>query len=132
MGTFGVELGRNIVRAKKASHRVISMSIEQMITLAQLPVSQGGRMPILTGRLQASLRVQLMGGGATFQGLGAQYPAMRAMAEGEVVRIRWMAPYASFQEKGWKGNVGKHFASNATAQLPRLLRMNAERVNNGE
>jgi hypothetical protein len=129
MGTFGVELGRNVVRAKKASHAVIALSIEQMITLAQLPIHQGGRMPILTGALRASLRIQLMGSGAMFQGLGAQYPAMRAMANRDVVRIRWMARYASFQEKGWKGNVGKHFASNATAQFPRLLRINTERFN---
>jgi hypothetical protein len=131
MGTFGVELGRNIVRAKKASHEVIALSLQQTVTLAQLPIYQGGRMPILTGFLRSSIRIQLMRSGATFQGLGAQYPAMRAMTNGEPVRIQWMARYASFQEKGWKGNAGKHFVTNALNQFPRYLRINTERYNNG-
>jgi hypothetical protein len=67
MGTFGVELGRNIVRAKKASHEVIALSLQQTVTLAQLPIYQGGRMPILTGFLRSSIRIQLMRSGATFQ-----------------------------------------------------------------
>ena len=121
---------------------IFRQSLRELIAIAQLPVEAGGSLPTATGLLRASMTVTANGGylptlqpmtraEATAYAAGrpeGNSEAVDTATPGDVVLIQWLAGYAALIEYGGGGQRGRHFASFAAANWPRIVSETAQRV----
>ena len=131
--TFAAQIGDFVEKTERNLNAVFKQSAGEVFEIAQTPKSAGGRMPIDTGILRASLKMSL-NGQPTGQGEAA-YIATVARAEfGDVVRGEYTVDYAMRQEYGFVGTdslgreynqKGNFFVGNAVGQWQNIVTKNA-------
>ena len=129
MGTFTAQIKAFTDRAHEKLEAVVKQSAQEVFSIAQTPVAQGGRMPVDTGFLRNSLVAEL--NGATVSGgVDAYVLAVASMDLGDVVFGGWTANYARFQEYGAQGREGRFFMLGAAQQWQAIVARNAEAIRN--
>lgn len=134
-------------KTKAQMQAVLGASIQDVMDIAELPVANGGRMPVDTGALINSVATELNGrllGAAseTPDKSGAKSKANIAllvaeMQPGDEARIGWTAAHAMRQHEGFIGEdsagrtfnqEGKRWIDGAAAQWPQIVERNAKRL----
>ena len=129
MSTFTAQIKGFTDRAKEKIEAVVKQSAQEVFSIAQTPVAQGGRMPVDTGFLRNSLVAEL--NGATVAGGADAYVlAVAGMDLGDVIFGGWTAEYARFQEYGTSRMAGNYFMLGAAQQWQAIVARNAEIVRN--
>lgn len=133
---FAAQIAELAEKSIEQQRAVISASIQDVIEAAQLPVAQGGRMPVDTGALRNSLVSELNGSEVA---RGAEsYTLVAAQIEpGDTARFGWTAEYSLRVEYGFVGEdslgrtynqQGKFFVEGAAAQWQGIVAKNAGRL----
>lgn len=123
-------------KALENAELVLKASAQELVSIAQTPEAQGGRMPVDTGFLRNSLVSGL--NGAMNQGGGDSYGlTIAGMKLGDTAQFAWVAAYARRLEYGFTGQDspgrnysqgGRHFVGSAAAQWQRIVAENAAKV----
>ncbi|MBO0141505.1 hypothetical protein JZX87_10055 [Agrobacterium sp. Ap1] len=115
---------------KERMRDVFAEAVQDVVEMAQLEKSKGGRMPNrITGTLINSLASGLNG---TFANTGedSYIVTLAGLKLGDVARFAWTAPYARRLELGFTGtdslgrnyaHPGNHFVGAAAAQFPQRV-----------
>ena len=134
--TFTTQIGAFRDKTKAQMRAVLSASVQDVVGAAQLPVAQGGRMPVDTGFLRNSL-VSELNGAQVAQGAGSYTLAAASIEPGDVARFGWTAEYALRIENGFVGQdamgrnfnqQGRHFVEGAAAQWPGIVAANVGKL----
>lgn len=130
---FAAQIAELAEKTLEQQRAVMSASIQDVIEAAQLPVAQGGRMPVDTGFLRNSL-VSELNGSKVAEG-PESYTLVAAQIEpGDTARFGWPAEYAMRIEYGFVGEdslgrtfnqQGKFFVEGAAAQWQEIVAKNA-------
>ena len=91
--SFFAQLSEIADRTEDRMHRVAQASIQDVMTIAQTTVAQGGAMPVDTGFLRNSL-VSSLDGSDVAQGEDSYTLAIAGMQLGQPMRFAWTAEYA--------------------------------------
>lgn len=127
MSSFTAQIKAFADRSKEKIEAVVKQSAQEVFSIAQTPIAQGGRMPVDTGFLRNSLVAEL--NGATVAGGADAYTlAVAGMEIGDVIFGGWTANYARFQEYGTSTFAGNHFMLAAAQQWQAIVARNAELV----
>lgn len=134
---FAAQIAELAGKTLEQQRAVLSASVQDVIEAAQLPVAQGGRMPVDTGFLRNSLVSELNGSKVAEGAEG--YTLVSAQIEpGDTARFGWTAEYAMRMEYGFVGEdslgrtfnqQGKFFVEGAAAQWQGIVAKNAARLN---
>ena len=90
-------------RAKRNVRAIVLQSIQDVSERAQLPVAQGGRMPVgKTGFLRNSYQAGIKGS-TSLTGPTAYIAALAGFEVGQTFQAGWKAPYARRIERGFVG-----------------------------
>lgn len=108
---------------------VVKQSAQDMYSIAQTPVAQGGRMPVDTGFLRNSF-VSGLNGTTNLTGPDAYVTAIAGMELGDTVFGGWTAEYARYVEDGAMGRPGRFYALGAAQEWQRLVEINAQKARN--
>lgn len=111
---FAVQVRASTERTKRRADYVWREANRKMIAAAQTPATAGGRMPIKTGFLQNSL-VTTIRGSTSLMGAYAFNEVINRSKAGHHLSYRWIAPYARFQNNGYLGRPGWHWAETAAS-----------------
>lgn len=129
MSSFIAQIKAFADKSKEKIEAVVKQSAQEVFSIAQTPIAQGGRMPVDTGFLRNSLIAEL--NGATVAGGADAYTlAIAGMDLGDVVFGGWTADYARFQEYGTSTFAGNFFMLSAAQQWQAIVAKNAELVRN--
>jgi hypothetical protein len=129
VSTFTAQIKGFTDRAKEKIEAVVKQSAQEVFSIAQTPVAQGGRMPVDTGFLRNSLIAEL--NGARVSGGGDAYVlAVAGMDLGDVIFAGWTAEYARFQEYGTSNFPGRFYMLGAAQQWQAIVAKNAEAIRN--
>ncbi|MCH9665265.1 MAG: hypothetical protein K0U41_05395 [Gammaproteobacteria bacterium] len=101
---------------------IIDISIE-----ANLPTTQGGRMPVVTGKLRESICATSDAG--SFTGSTGFTAAITQASPLSSIRVGWNAPYATAVEFGTGSTSPRAFARGATLGWQATVELNARKVN---
>lgn len=93
MGTFTADLSRFADLTEDKLRRVMQASIQDVLTIAQTTVAQGGSMPVDTGFLRNSL-VSELDGSEVARGGDSFVLTIAQMQIGQTSRFAWTAVYA--------------------------------------
>lgn len=129
MSSFTAQIKAFTERSKEKIEAVVKQSAQEVFSIAQTPIAQGGRMPKDTGFLQGSL-VSEINGAVVGEGTDSYTLAIAGMEIGDVVFAGWTAKYARHQEYGAQGRAGNFFMLNAAQQWQAIVARNAELVRN--
>jgi hypothetical protein len=129
VSTFTAQIKTFTDRAKEKTEAVVKQSAQEVFSIAQTPIAQGGRMPKDTGFLQGSL-VSELNGARVGKGTDSYVLAVAGMELGDVIFAGWTANYARFQEYGTSGMAGNFFMLAAAQQWQAIVARNAEIVRN--
>lgn len=136
MTTFTVQMQAFRDKTKAQMRAALSASVQDVISEAQRPEAQGGRMPVDTGFLRGSL-VSELNGAKIAEGADSYTLAAAQIEPGDVARFGWTAEYARRMELGFVGTdskgrtynqSGRHFVEGAAAQWPAIVERNAARL----
>lgn len=137
--TFTAQLGAFRDKTKAQMKAVLSESVQDVISIAQTPVAQGGRMPVDTGTLRNSLLSEL-NGAQLGEGPMSYTIVAETMEPGDIARFGWggaASAYAMRQHEGFVGEdslgrsynqPGKHWIDGAAAQWPAIVAANVGRL----
>jgi Bacteriophage HK97-gp10, putative tail-component len=129
VGTFTAQIKAFADRSKEKIEAVVKQSAQEVFSIAQTPIGQGGRMPVDTGFLRNSLAAEL--NGATVGGGADAYVlAVAGMELGDVIFAGWTANYARFQEYGTSAMAGNFYMLGAAQQWQAIVARNAEAIRN--
>ena len=92
-GRFAADLSRFAEMSEAKMRRVMQQSLQDVLTVAQRPVAQGGDMPVRDGFLRNSL-VSELDGAEIAQGADSFVLAIAQMEIGQTSRFAWTAAYA--------------------------------------
>ena len=108
--------------------RVAKQSIQDVVTIAQTPVSKGGNMPVDTGFLRNSLTSQA--GGSVSAGGDDYILTIAGMRLGDDARFAWSAEYAIARhyKPSSFGQGGGMWRDLAAQQWPAIVAKNARAV----
>ena len=129
MSRFTAQIKAFADRAEEKIEAVVKQSAQEVFSIAQTPIAQGGRMPVDTGFLRNSLIAELNGAGVS-GGSDAYVMAIAGMDLGDVVFAGWTAKYARFQEYGTSRMAGNFYMLGAAQQWQAIVARNAELVRN--
>lgn len=125
MGTFTAQIKVFADGSKEKIEAVVKQSAQEVFSIAQTPIAQGGRMPVDTGFLRNSLAAEL--NGATVAGGADAYVlAVAGMELGDVIFAGWTANYARVQEY----MAGNFYMLGAAQQWQAIVARNAEAIRN--
>ena len=113
--------------AERKATAVFKQSAQDVIADAQLPVAQGGRMPVDTGFLRNSLASGLNGSTA-LSGSDSYVMAIAGAELGDVIEAGWTADYAKHVEYGTQGRSGRFFMRGAAQKWPSIVAANEARL----
>ena len=106
---FGGDVQRFGIRYQKRLRAVARKSVQDVIEIAQTPKGDGGRMPIVTGFLRASIQagIHTMPAGPTQGKKGTKYtrPIGGPVA---VALLRWDPSTTDRLFVGWTANYARH------------------------
>lgn len=97
-------------------------SVEDVFEEAQKPREQGGRMPVVSGKLRNSLEIDGVKGAESYRA------AAQSLELGDTVRGEWTAPHATLAEFGSERQQGNHFVGVAAARWPEIVEENVRKV----
>lgn len=115
---------------------IYAESMQDVVSTAQLPIAQGGRMPVKEGHLRNSL-VSELNGAEVAKGRESFTMVATELKMGDSCAVAWTAAHALRQELGFVGEdskgrtynqQGKHFAGSAAAQWEAFVAANAAKV----
>lgn len=129
MGTFTAQIQAFVDKSKEKIEAVVKQSAQEVFSIAQTPVAQGGNMPVDTGFLRNSMVAQL-NGSTVASGDGAYTLAVARMDLGDTIFAGWTAEYARHVEYGARGRAGRFFMLNAAQQWQQIVARNAEALRN--
>lgn len=124
---------------RKTEARMLAVfrdSVQDLFSVAQTTVPQGGDLPIDTGNLRNTF-ISGLNDGATMEGPDAYEFAVANAKIGDSVYGGWTAEYARRMEHGFVGTdslgrvynqQGFHFVANAAAQWQSIVDRNARRL----
>jgi len=111
--TFAKQMSDHLEKYERRLGAVFRSSVQEMANIASEPRAKGGRMPVDTGMLRASIRAALNGtpsGSSETVAVGlAQWQA------GDSIRIGWTVNYA------WPMEARYGFARGAAEQWERIV-----------
>lgn len=123
-------------KALENAELILRASAQELISIAQTPEAQGGRLPVDTEFLRDSL-VSGLNGAMNNDGPDSYTLAIAGMKLGDTAQFAWVAAYARRMEYGFTGQdrlgreynqSGRHFAGSAAAQWQRIVAENAAKV----
>lgn len=129
MSSFTAQIKAFADKSKEKIEAVVKQSAQEVFSIAQTPIAQGGRMPVDTGFLRNSL-ISELNGATVAGGADAYVLAVAGMELGDTVFAGWTAEYARFQEYGTSAFPGNHFMLAAAQQWQAIVARNAEIVRN--
>lgn len=131
---FGIEVGQWTRSMKDYTKAVFHESVLELISIMQTPVQQGGRMPVDTGFLRASLEV----GTTPVENLSWMHPGhsqgqfswsiaevertVRSAKVGDIVYMVYQSETADWLEFGTSENRAYGFQRGAVQQWPSIVR----------
>ena len=135
--TFVVQVDEWVLKTKQRTEAVIKASAQDVIELMQTPVKRGGNMPIDTGFLRASLRVNLTGpvpmananpyveanSAPEYNGAVA-VAAIAGLDVGKTLWATYGAEYAAHVNYGVNGRVGRQFVGLAAQKWGSIVHKN--------
>lgn len=129
MSVFTAQIKAFAESTKQKMEAVVKQSAQEVFSVAQTPVAQGGRMPVDTGFLRNSLIAEIdgarVGGGAD-----AYVLAIAASEPGQTIFGGWTANYARHIEYGTSRFQGRFYMLSAAQQWQAIVSRNAELVRN--
>ena len=129
MSTFTAQIKAFADKTKEKLEAVVKQSSQEVLSIAQTPVAQGGNMPVDTGFLRNSLIAEL-NGSTVAGGADAYVLAVAGMELGDVIFAGWTANYARHVEYGTSRMAGRFFMLNAAQQWQQIVSRNAEIMRN--
>ena len=107
---FGGDVARFGIRYQKRLRAVARESVQDVIEIAQTPKGDGGRMPIQTGFLRASIQAGLhsMPAGPTQGKKDTTYARQVAGEPVAVALLRWDPSTTDRLFVGWTANYARH------------------------
>lgn len=116
------------IDAEAAMLRVAKQSIQDVISIAQTPVAQGGNMPVDTGFLRNSL-VSSLDGAKVGEGEIGTTLAIAGLEIGNAIQFAWTADYAIPRHYAvGVGQGGGLWRDKAAQQWEQIVRTNAAKV----
>lgn len=134
--SFTVQMREFAEKTKAQQRAALQASVQDVMKVAQLPVFQGGRMPVKDSHLRNSL-VSELNGAQLGEGPTSYTLVADAIEPGDTARFAWTAAHALRQEFGFVGEdslgrtfnqAGKHFAEGAALQWPQIVANNVARL----
>jgi hypothetical protein len=127
--SFAADVSRWADLSQDKLRRVMQASIQDVMTIAQTTVAQGGNMPVDTGFLRNSL-VSSLDGASVAQGEDSYTLTIGQMQVGQTARFAWAAEYAAARHyKGPDfGQGGGMWRDLAAQQWQRIVESNAKAV----
>jgi hypothetical protein len=127
--TFAAKVQAFADLTKEKMELVVKQSAQDMFSISQRPVAQGGRMPVDTGFLRNSF-VSGLNGSTALTGPDAYVAVIAGMELGDSIFGGWTANYAKFVENGAGGRQGRFFALGASQEWQRIVAENAQKARN--
>jgi hypothetical protein len=126
---FIADLSSSVDLSADKMRRVALQSIDDVVRIAQTPVSAGGRMPVDTSFLRNSLVSSLNDGGGT-KGADSFTFTLAGLKLGDFATFEWSANYARVRHYKPEsfGQGGGLFRDAAAKQWQVIVRKNAEAV----
>ena len=108
--TFAADIAKFSAKVQRRATHILRAAAQDVISEAQTVKGNGGRMPIDTGNLRASLGVSLRGNTA-LTGAEAYVAALGSAEAGDTIRVAWRTAYAARMEFGFVGTdrAGRRF-----------------------
>lgn len=138
MSSFADQVKEHIEKAQSDLRATLRTAVQDTISMAQQPVGDGGRMPIKTGFLRASIQAALWGAPAgpssnpsRVDVTGTQQLAGEPVS---VVLLRWDPSKGTPLVVGWTANYARNmeakygFLRNAVGQWDVTVRLAAAKV----
>lgn len=123
---FDAQVAEWVRQVKDAAEAVALEAAQATLTDAQLPVAQGGNMPVLTGNLRNSLAVGI---NTEPTERTPDFTARLAGFElGDTISARWTADYAAYVEYGTRGRPGRAFVRQAAQRWGQHVKAAEEKV----
>jgi len=110
-------------KVKARQEYVLQQSARDVFDVAQTPESQGGRMPVVTGRLRESFEARK--GPVTLKGAEAYKAAAATMQPGDSLTGVWTVPYALAANFGQGKRAGQFFREIAASKWTLIVLRNA-------
>jgi hypothetical protein len=131
-GSFAAKVSDWVRETKARTDAVYRESAQRVISLMQTPVGQGGNLPVDTGFMRASLRVNLGFGlpaamdkpdgvAAFAYDPGAVNLTISGADVKTPITAAYGAVYSKHVEYGSRGRAGRRFVSLAAMQWPRIV-----------
>lgn len=128
MYSFG-QLAAWGAKALSRADGVFKESAQEVFSLAQKPVAQGGNMPVDTGYLRNNSAMSTVNDQVVARGTGDAYQAaILGAALGDTIGFYWGAEYARAVEYGANGRPGRAFMRSAAAEWPNIVDKHAKRA----
>jgi hypothetical protein len=125
--TFTAQIRNWSDKTKRNLRLIFQQSIQDVFFDAQLPVSKGGRMRVLTGFLRGSLTCYL-NGSSSLAGPDSYILKVTDFDLGDVFFGGWTADYAVHREFGARGQTPDMFMRGAAMKWNSIVQSNAKRV----
>jgi hypothetical protein len=115
-------------KAKRNTRSIMRTAIQDLIEDAQLPVAQGGNMPVDTGNLRNTLASGL-NGSFGLEGSDSYSLTINGMELGDVANFRWTAQYARIRHYKPEsfGQGGGMWRDKAAVKWPQFVEIAAKR-----
>ena len=114
--SFSKQLGNHLERYERRIRAVYRSSVQELAEIASTPIAQGGRLPVDTGTLRASIRAAINSTPA-----GSSDSVIGALARwrpGDFTRVGWAGAAASY---AWPMEVRYGYARGAAEQWTRIV-----------
>jgi hypothetical protein len=118
--SFEAQVTAFVAKTKQRVEAVFKASAQEVFSIAQTPVAQGGAMPVDTGFLRNSL-VAGLNGSTAMSGPDSYVVAIAGATLGDTIEGGWTASYARYVEYGTRGRAGRRFAGQAAAQWQQIV-----------
>lgn len=131
--SFTAQVERWATNTEQKLEAVFKESAQEVFSIAQTPVAQGGNMPVDTSTLRNSLMSGL-NGSTSLVGPDSYVLAIAGAKLGDTIFGGWGGPAAGYArpvEYGSRGRPGRRFMGQAAAQWQAIVARNAGRVRNG-
>ena len=122
--SFSATLADWVEKTENGAEVIFKESAQRVLAIAQIPVKDGGNMPVDTSFLRGSLTVGIDAEPADITSIrsGEAYVLEIAPAHwGSVLMARWTANYAVHVEYGARGLPGRGFARQAVQQWVQIV-----------
>ena len=111
--TFADQMSQHLAKYERRLRAVYRSSVQEMAEIASTPIAQGGRLPVDTGNLRASIRAAI---NSTPEGSSdSVIGALAQWQPGDFLRVGWTPVYA------WPMEARYGYARGAAEQWVRIV-----------